>query len=60
MWKRIKCAILGHRWVVEGERQADMPIAMNVGSQADYDAWLATSKKKFAAIENDATRVASK
>ena len=43
-----------------GARHAYMPIEMHVVSQADYDAWLATSKKKFAAIENDATRVASK
>jgi len=43
-----------------GARHAYMPIEMHVVSQADYDAWLTTSKKKFAAIENDATRVASK
>ena len=43
-----------------GARHAYMPIELHVVSQADYDAWLATSKKKFAAIENDATRVASK
>jgi cytochrome c oxidase subunit 2 len=43
-----------------GARHAYMPIELHVVSQADYDAWLAASKKKFAAIENDATRVASK
>jgi cytochrome c oxidase subunit 2 len=43
-----------------GARHAYMPIEMHVVSQADYDAWLTASKKKFAAIENDATRVASK
>ena len=43
-----------------GARHAYMPIEMHVVAQADYDAWLAASKKKFAAIENDATRVASK
>jgi heme/copper-type cytochrome/quinol oxidase subunit 2 len=37
-----------------------MPIELHVVSDADYAAWLAASKKKFAAIENDATRVASK
>ena len=42
-----------------GARHAYMPIEMHVVSDADYDAWLAASKKKFAAIENDATRVAS-
>jgi cytochrome c oxidase subunit 2 len=43
-----------------GARHAYMPIELHVVSQADYDAWLAGAKKKFAAIENDATRVASK
>ena len=43
-----------------GARHAYMPIEMHVVAQADYDAWLAASKKKFAAIENDTTRVASK
>jgi cytochrome c oxidase subunit 2 len=43
-----------------GARHAYMPIELHVVAQADYDAWLAASKKKFAAIENDATRVASK
>jgi cytochrome c oxidase subunit 2 len=43
-----------------GARHAYMPIELHVVSQADYDSWLAASKKKFAAIENDATRVASK
>jgi cytochrome c oxidase subunit 2 len=43
-----------------GARHAYMPIEMHVVSDADYAAWLAASKKKFAAIELDATRVASK
>jgi heme/copper-type cytochrome/quinol oxidase subunit 2 len=37
-----------------------MPIELHVVSEADYAAWLADSKKKYAALENDATRVASK
>ena len=43
-----------------GARHAYMPIELHVVAQADYYTWLAASKKKFAAIENDATRVASK
>ncbi len=43
-----------------GARHAYMPIELHVVSDADYGAWLAASKKKFAAIENEATRVASK
>jgi cytochrome c oxidase subunit II len=43
-----------------GARHAYMPIELHVVSDAEYAAWLATAKKKFAAIENDATRVASK
>jgi len=43
-----------------GARHAYMPIELHVVSEAEYEAWLADSKKKFAAIENDATRVASK
>jgi len=43
-----------------GARHAYMPIELHVVSDAEYAAWLAASKKKFAAIENDATRVASK
>jgi len=43
-----------------GARHAYMPIELHVVSEAEYTAWLAESKKKFAAIENDATRVASK
>jgi cytochrome c oxidase subunit II len=43
-----------------GARHAYMPIELHVVSDAEYAAWLATSKKKFAALENDATRVASK
>ena len=43
-----------------GARHAFMPIELHVVSEAEYKAWLAESKTKFAAIENDATRVASK
>ena len=43
-----------------GARHAYMPIELHVVSGADYAAWLAQAKKKFAALENDATRVASK
>ncbi len=43
-----------------GARHAYMPIELHVVSDAEYKAWLADSKQKFAAIENDATRVASK
>ena len=43
-----------------GARHAYMPIELHVVSEAEYNSWLADSKKKFAAIENDATRVASK
>jgi cytochrome c oxidase subunit 2 len=43
-----------------GARHAYMPIELHVVSDADYAAWLAASKKKFAALENDAARVASK
>ena len=43
-----------------GARHAYMPIELHVVSDADYATWLAASKKKFAAIQNDATRVASK
>jgi cytochrome c oxidase subunit 2 len=43
-----------------GARHAYMPIELHVVSDADYAAWLAVSKKKFAALENDAARVASK
>jgi cytochrome c oxidase subunit 2 len=41
-----------------GARHAYMPIELHVVSDADYAAWLATSKKKYAALENP--RVASK
>ena len=43
-----------------GARHAYMPIELHVVSEAEYKAWLAESKQKFAAIENDTTRVASK
>ncbi len=38
-----------------------MPIEVKVVSEADYEAWLAAARKKFASAEdNDATRVAAK
>jgi cytochrome c oxidase subunit II len=43
-----------------GARHAYMPIELHVVSDAEYAAWLSSAKKKFAALENDATRVASK
>jgi len=43
-----------------GARHAYMPIELHVVSEAAYKVWLADSKKKFAALENDAVRVASK
>jgi cytochrome c oxidase subunit 2 len=44
-----------------GARHAYMPIEVKVVSEADYETWLAASKKKFAsADDNDATRVAAK
>jgi cytochrome c oxidase subunit 2 len=43
-----------------GAKHAYMPIEVHVVSDADYAAWLAAAKKKFAALENDAVRVASK
>lgn len=43
-----------------GARHAYMPIEVHVVTEAEYKAWLAESKKKFAALENDAIRVASK
>jgi len=43
-----------------GARHAYMPIELHVVSEAEYTAWLADAKKKFAVLENDATRVASK
>ena len=42
-----------------GARHAFMPIEVHVVSEADYAAWLAGAKKKFAAID-DNTRVAAK
>jgi cytochrome c oxidase subunit 2 len=41
-----------------GAKHAFMPIELHVVSDADYAAWLAASKKKYAALENP--RVASK
>lgn len=43
-----------------GSRHAYMPIELHVVTDAEYAAWLAKSKAKFAALENGATRVASK
>ncbi len=43
-----------------GARHAYMPIELHVVSDAEYAAWLAKSKTEFAALENDAIRVASK
>jgi len=43
-----------------GARHAYMPIELHVVSGADYATWISASKKKFAALENDAPRVASK
>ena len=43
-----------------GARHAYMPIELHVVSDAEYAAWLAQAKTKYAALENDATRVASK
>ena len=41
-----------------GARHAFMPIEVKVVSQADYEAWIAGAKKKFAAADND-VRVAA-
>ena len=43
-----------------GARHAYMPIELHVVSDAEYAAWLAESKTKYAALENGATRLASK
>lgn len=43
-----------------GSRHAYMPIELHVVTDAEYAAWLAKSKSEYAALENDATRVASK
>ncbi|HSS13382.1 MAG TPA: cytochrome c oxidase subunit II [Rhizomicrobium sp.] len=43
-----------------GARHAYMPIELHVVTDAEYAAWLAQAKTKYAALENDATRVASK
>ena len=46
-----------------GASHAFMPIELHVVSQAEYDAWLATAKKKFtalAALDAGVTRLASK
>jgi cytochrome c oxidase subunit 2 len=43
-----------------GARHAYMPIELHVVTGAEYAAWLAQAKTKYAALENDATRVASK
>ena len=43
-----------------GARHAFMPIEVKVVSDADYAAWLAASKKKYAALDTGNTRVAAK
>ena len=43
-----------------GARHAYMPIELHVVSDAEYAAWLAASKKKFAALDVPAPRLASK
>ena len=43
-----------------GARHAYMPIELHVVSDAEYAAWLASSKKKYAALDNAGARVASK
>ncbi len=44
-----------------GARHAFMPIEVHVVTEAEYEAWLAEAKTKFAAIESpDATRVAAR
>jgi cytochrome c oxidase subunit 2 len=43
-----------------GANHAFMPIEVKVVSEADYQAWLASAKKKFAANDGDAQRVAAK
>ena len=43
-----------------GARHAFMPIEVKVVSDADYAAWLAASKKKYAALDEGNTRVAAK
>jgi cytochrome c oxidase subunit 2 len=43
-----------------GARHAFMPIELHVVSDEEYAAWLAKAKEQYAALENDATRVASK
>ena len=43
-----------------GSRHGYMQIELHVVTDAEYAAWLAKSKAEFAALENDATRVASK
>lgn len=42
-----------------GKDHAYMPIAIKVVSPDDYEAWLAEAKKKFAAADRDAVRVAA-
>jgi cytochrome c oxidase subunit II len=43
-----------------GARHAFMPIEVKVVTDAEYADWLATSKKKFAALDEGNTRVAAK
>jgi cytochrome c oxidase subunit II len=42
-----------------GARHAFMPIEVKVVSEADYETWLASAKKKFAADDAGTTRVAA-
>ncbi|HEX4270340.1 MAG TPA: cytochrome c oxidase subunit II, partial [Rhizomicrobium sp.] len=43
-----------------GARHAFMPIEVHIVSDAEYAAWLATARKKFAALDEGPTRVAAK
>jgi cytochrome c oxidase subunit II len=43
-----------------GARHGYMPIEVHVVTDAQYAAWLSSAKKKFAALDNGATRLASK
>jgi len=43
-----------------GARHAFMPIEVHIVSEAEYAAWLASARKKFAALDEGPTRVAAK
>ncbi len=43
-----------------GARHAYMPIEVHIVSAEDYARWIAGAKKKFAALDDGATRVAAK